>query len=256
MKATFNYTNRIDLDRKYFEAAIIETELGRSIQLSWVNLPTTELAGTHLVVEVYSGGEEHRVPIELKPEAARNQTISFPINDIRSTLPKLRVKFIDSTHVARPMIRAVLDNLRPSMSDDPDSIRSLLPIEKKEDLKVAWQLVFENNNTLPVLQVCSANELSEWLFKKTLVKALVFPQVIERIAEWLFTLSESDAEDETPQLWTRFLKNLGASRPEDNSDPESYLLEVREEALKAANNYSTNFDSLRELQTAMNVDEE
>jgi hypothetical protein len=151
------------------------------------------------------------------------------------------------------MIRAVLDNLRPSMSEQPGSIRSLLPIEKKEDLKVAWQLIFDNSE--PILQVCSANDLSEWLFKKSLVKALVFPQVVERIAEWLFTLPESEAEDETPLLWTRFFKNLGATRPEHNSDPESYLLEVREEALKAANNYSTNFNSLRELQTAMNDEE-
>lgn len=253
MKATFNYTNRIDLDRKDFEAAILETEQGRSLQLTWENLPIAELAGTTLVVEVYSGGEEHRFPIDLVSEFAQSNTITFPINEIRSSVLRLRIKFIDTTHIARPMIRAVLDNLRPSMSEQPGSIRSLLPIEKKEDLKVAWQLIFDNSE--PILQVCSANDLSEWLFKKSLVKALVFPQVVERIAEWLFTLSESEAEDETPQLWTKFLKKLGASRPEPNSDHESYLLEVREEALKAANNYSTNFNSLRELQTAMNDEE-
>jgi hypothetical protein len=254
LKATFNYTNRIDLDRKDFEAAILETEQGRSLQLTWVNLPVEELAGTSLVVEVYSGGEEYRFPIDLKPETAKSNTITIPINEIRSAVPRLRIKFIDTTHLARPMIRAVLDNLRPSMSEQPGSIRSLLPIEKKEDLKVAWQLVFDNS--VPILQVCSANELSDWLFKKSLVKALVFPQVVERIAEWLFTLSESESEDETPQLWAKFLKNLGASKPEPNSDYESYLLEVREEALKAANNYSTNFNSLRELQTAMNDEEQ
>ncbi len=253
MKSTFNYTNRIDLDRKDFEAAIIETEKGRSIQLTWSNLPVSDLAGTSLVVEVHAGGEEHRFPIDLNPESAKSSTITFPINEIRSTVPRLRIKFIDSTHIARPVIRAVLDNLRPSMSEQPGSIRSLLPIEKKEDLKVAWQLIFDNS--VPILQVCSANDLSEWLFKKTLVKALVFPQVVERIAEWLFTLSESEAEDETPQLWTQFFKNLGASRPEHNSDLESYLLEVREEALKASNNYSTNFNSLRDLQSAMNDEE-
>ena len=253
MKATFNYTNRIDLDRKDFEAAVLETDQGRSLQLSWENLPVVELAGTSLVVEIHSGGEEHRFPIDLNPETAQNHTITFPINEIRSSVLRLRIKFIDTTHVARPMIRAVLDNLRPSMSEQPGSIRSLLPIEKKEDLKVAWQLIFDNSE--PILQVCSANDLSEWLFKKSLVKALVFPQVVERIAEWLFTLPESEAEDETPQLWTKFFKNLGATRPEHNSDPESFLLEVREEALKAANNYSTNFNSLRELQTAMNDEE-
>jgi hypothetical protein len=253
LKATFNYTNRIDLDRKDFEAAVLETEQGRSLQLSWENLPVEELAGTSLVVEIHSGGEEHRFPIDLNSETAQSHTITFPINEIRSSVLRLRIKFIDTTHIARPMIRAVLDNLRPSMSEQPGSIRSLLPIEKKEDLKVAWQLIFDNSE--PILQVCSANDLSEWLFKKSLVKALVFPQVVERIAEWLFTLPESEAEDETPLLWTRFFKNLGATRPEHNSDPESYLLEVREEALKAANNYSTNFNSLRELQTAMNDEE-
>ena len=255
MKATFNYTNRIDLDRKDFEAVILKTELGRSIQLSWQNLPVAELAGTNLVIEVHSGGEEHRFPIDLRPESSEKHTITFPINEIRTTVPRLRVKFIDTTHVARPMIRAVLDNLRPSMSDQPGSIRSLLPIEKKEDLQVAWQLVFENN-TEPILQVCSANDLSEWLFKKSLVKALVFPQVIERIAEWLFTLSENEAEGETPSLWTRFFKQLGVTRPEPNSDMESYLLEVRDEATKAANNYSAKFNSLRDLQAIMNSEEE
>lgn len=255
MRATFNYTNRIDLDRKDFEAVIIETVHGRSIQLSWQNLPIAELAGTNLVIEVHSGGEEHRFPIDLKPESSENQTITFPINEIRTTVPRLRVKFIDTTHVARPMIRAVLDNLRPSMSDQPGSIRSLLPIEKKEDLQVGWQIVFENN-TEPILQVCSANDLSEWLFKKSLVKALVFPQVVERIAEWLFTLSENEAEGEIPNLWSKFFKNLGASRPEPNSDMESYLLEVRDEALKAANNYSARFSSLRDLQAIMNTEEE
>ncbi len=255
MKATFNYTNRIDLDRKDFEAVILETELGRSIQLSWQNLPVADLAGTDLVIEIHAGGEEHRFPIDLEPASSENHTITFPINEIRTTVPRLRVKFIDTTHVALPVIRAVLDNLRPSTSDQPGSIQSLLPIEKKEDLQVAWQLIFENN-TEPTLQVCSANDLSEWLFKKSLVKALVFPQVIERIAEWLFTLSENEAEGETPILWTRFFKQLGASRPEPNSDMESYLLEVRDEATKAANNYSVKFNSLRDLQAIMNSEEE
>jgi len=251
LKATFNYTNRIDLERSKFEATILEQEGTRSMQLHWKDLPIAQLVGTDLVIEAYSSREEHRFQIPIDIENSAEATVSFPIDDLRSTIPKLRVKFIDNTHAALPMIRAVLDNLRPAIVNDPTSIGSLLPIQKEPGLKVAWRLSFEENNE-PVLLVCSDNDLSEWLLTKSMIKSVIFPQVIENIGEWLFTLTDGEVEDEIPMLWTVFFKNLGATRPDENSDDQSYLADVRIAAQSAADAYSTKFHSLRDLHTIMN----
>lgn len=249
MKATFNYTDRIDLDKQDFEASIVESENGRSINLKWTNLPISELAKTTLVVEVYASGEEHRFPIEM--DFLKDSAVEIAIDNVRATIPRLRVKFIDTTHPALPLIRASIDNLRPIMSDEPGSIRSLLPIVKELGLEVAWQVRFEDNSE-PILYICSQNDLADWLLTKPLFKAAIFPQIIEKIGEWLFTLSESESEEQVPLLWTRFFKNLGVSRPNEDDDSTSYLAEVREEAKSAAVAYSKRFNSLRELQAMMN----
>lgn len=251
MKATFNYTNRIDLERSKFEASILEQNGSRTMQVHWKDLPIAQLAGTDLVIEAFSSGEVHRfqIPIDIKNSA--EATVSFPIDDLRSTIPRLRLKFIDNTHAALPMICAVLDQLRPSIAHDPTSIGSILPIQKEPSLEVAWRLSFEDVNE-PVLLVCSDNELSEWLFTKSIIKSVVFPQVIEKIGEWLFALTDGEAEDEVPMLWTQFFKNLGVTRPDENSDDQGYLGDVRIAAQSAASAYSTKFHSLRDLHTIMN----
>jgi len=98
MRATFNYTNRIDLDRQDFQVSIVESDTGRRMKLQWTNLPTVELAKTKLVVEIYAAGEEYRYPIET--DFLSSSAVEFDIDNVRATVPKLRVKFIDTTHPA------------------------------------------------------------------------------------------------------------------------------------------------------------
>ena len=92
--------------------------------------------------------------------------------------------------------------------------KSLLDVFWDPNLRVPWQLVFEDSE--PLLKVSNFHDNATKIYNHTIFQTSILPEVLKQIAFWLLTEDPDESQNKKIAFWWGLLEELGLS-PEDRS---------------------------------------
>ena len=230
MLRTFNYTgrHRITLDRISID--LWEPDAGPyrcDVELNLSELPLD----THcrVFVEAY-----YRSSAYQRLDAGTVAEPRPPRGVVLDAIPKIenvlfRIKVVDESHSAHGRIVAVADRVRPNRIEGEEterrtSILWFVPDDLGDEM---WRVSFEDD--MPVLLVNNSGPVLEGEIKAIVqsdpgFRSLVMPAATRAVLQHLMLkerVAFDPADDEWPNLWYRFARDLIDEDPPDPTDEDN-----------------------------------
>ena len=252
MKKIVPLTGRIEIDKSFVFAEIFRQGTKFEVVLKW-DFSTLNFDATYLiVVDLFVPGTTENKRYDLGNVKTESCVQKIDVSKMLNPLDlKVRFKVIDSSK-SIPIIHASVDKIQPKLPEDSENSRSLLPIIRKEDLKVPWSLVFDLG--VPKLYVTDQNDLYKKLKDRTKSPwfyPLIMHDVFKSIFEWC-GMSEDFENDEKAIKWKKLFIDLYECPKDffdnlDGKDAETREEEVLHQAELIAQNVAARNSDLNKI---------
>ncbi len=250
--ARFNYTKRRRIDQE--SIAIEFSEANGQPFVSAKVLDSSVLAGlepdAQVILEI-----SRRTTLEQFPMGTVGQTLSLvdaPVNEFTTvTGIQARLKVVSVGSATHGKLIAVADRIQADGTGNvPGTPNPLILFQPSSSIgDETW--VLDLSQEMPV--VLMNERVDDWfgLASSTSFIALVYPELVRRIARWVADDFDAAEEEGTVRSkWVRFLNRLGTPLAEiDRNDPAAVL----EWTDSCASNFSTRHDLLTKLIDSMEV---
>lgn len=208
MRASINQTGRTKIPSEELSIELFEHN---KLRFKW-NFSRLQLKDdTEVILELSSLGNNER--ISLSPE-----TITSP-GEIMVSLDK----FIEPSGVIGRFKIVTVDKngLRFIMSEsktlrlendklEGEQGKSLLDIFWDPQLKVPWQLIFED--TEPVLKISNYHDNASKIYTHIVFQTSILSEVLGQIAFWLLTEDPDESQNIKVKHWWELMEDLGLSQ--------------------------------------------
>jgi hypothetical protein len=229
MRASINQTGRTRIPA---EDVSIELVGESSLKLQWNFSNGILNSDSEGVLELFALGNFQRV--HLSPNdlgVAGDREISLA----RFADPKSvagRLKIVTTTSDGLRLITSESKTLR-LVNDklEGEHGKSLLDVYWDPNLRVPWQLVFEDSE--PLLKVSNFHDNATKIYSHLVFQTSILPEVLKQISFWLLTEDPDESQNVKVAFWWNLLEELGLS-----SEDRAYYNGVQLKDLEVLNEIS------------------
>ena len=213
MKKEFNYTDRLEIPSGMVTSSHVQNERSHILKIEWDFSSLGFEVDDQIVCDVFVSASSESLRFDLGLVADGKASKELDIFSMRNPLAsRIRLKVINKS-TGLPIIRGVIDNFYPTLPEDSDSARSLLPILRKADLKTPWELNFDRG--IPSLYITDQGNLYKSL--KNRVKAewffpTIMHKVIEDIFMWIATTESFENAEKIDKWKSVFIDHYNCPR--------------------------------------------
>lgn len=207
MRASINQTGRRIIPSSELSIKLID-EFNLRFKWAFSNLKIDE--ESEVILELTSIGNSERISIKPSDLSEPGELI-IPLNKFLETkgiIGRLKVVRVDPDG-----IRYILNESK-TLRLENDKLegehgKSLLDVYNDPQLRVAWQLVFDDGE--PVLKVSDYHENAPKIYTNTVFQTSILPEVMRQITFWLLTEDPDESQNYKVSLWWNLVEELGLS---------------------------------------------
>ena len=207
MRASINQTGRRMIPSNELSIQLIDES---NVRFKWdfSNLKLNQ--GSEAILELTSIGNIERVSIK-SDDLSMPGELTIPLDKYvitKGIIGRLKVVRIDSDG-----IRYILNESK-TLRLENDKLegehgKSLLDVYNDPQLRVPWQLVFDDGE--PVLKVSDYHENAPKIYTNTVFQTSILPEVMRQITFWLLTEDPDESQNYKVSLWWSLVEELGLS---------------------------------------------
>jgi hypothetical protein len=210
MRASINQTGRKTIPAEQLSIQLID-ELNLRFKWDFSNLKID--LESEVILELFSIGNSERISISPERIADTGDLIISLSKYVVTKGITGRLKVI---RVGDDGIRYILNESK-TLRLENDKLegehgKSLLDVYNDPQLRVPWQLVFDDGE--PVLKVSDYFENAPKIYTHTVFQTSILPDVMKQIAFWLLTEDPSENQNSKVALWWNLAEELGLSSEE------------------------------------------
>jgi hypothetical protein len=216
-----NYTERKRVKHEHVHLVLAETEHGELLSAEVTGLDGYGFPKDALVIlEAQRRYESLRLDMGTvaNPVALSEEPLGF--DSLHGVV--IRLKVIEPGSSGK--LLGAADRLRPTSEDDAGANRALLPFRASAELGgEVWRIEFDTGEPIALIN----SGLSDWnsFARSEGFVALVYPQILRQIAEWVMR-SQSPEDGDEASDWARFIKKLGRQDWPDPNDEDAIAMAV------------------------------
>ena len=229
MRASINQTGRTRIPA---EELSIELTGQSILKLRW-NFGNVFLGpNSEGVLELFALGNFERITVPLADLAVPGE---LDVSLDKFADPKSvtgRLKIVTKTVDGLRLITSESKTLRLENDKlEGEHGKSLLDVFWDPNLRVPWQLVFEDSE--PLLKVSNFHDNATNIYSNTVFQTSILPEVLKQISFWLLTEDPDESQNQKISFWWALLEELGLS-----SEDRSYFSGISLKDLEILNEIS------------------
>lgn len=205
MRASINQTGRTRIPAGDLSIELVQQNI---LKLNWNFTYETFKSSSEVVLELFSLGNYERLDLPLSDLVAPgNLEISLDkFADPKSVVGRLKI--ITLTPDGLRLITSESKTLRLENNKlEGEHGKSLLDVFWDPNLRVPWQLVFEDSE--PLLKVSNFHENATKIYSHTIFQTSILPEVLKQISFWLLTEDPDESQNIKISFWWELLEELG-----------------------------------------------
>lgn len=212
MRASINQTGRTRIPAEDVSIELVDET---SLKLHW-NLTIGILdSNSEGVLELFALGDFERVHLSSKDLGVAGDRV---ISLTRFADPKSvagRLKIVVRTSDGLRLITSETKTLRLANDKlEGEHGKSLLDVFWDPNLRVPWQLIFEDSE--PLLKVSNFHDNATKIYSHLVFQTSILPEVFKQISFWLLTEDPDESQNIKITFWWNLLEEFGFS-PEDRT---------------------------------------
>jgi hypothetical protein len=207
MRASINQTGRTRISSDEVSIELVDENL---LKLKWNFVNGVRDFNSEGVLELFALGNFERVHLSTND---LNVSGEREISLTRFADPKSvagRFKIVTKTSDGLRLITSESKTLR-LLNDklEGEHGKSLLDVFWDPNLRVPWQLVFEDSE--PLLKVSNFHDNATKIYSHLVFQTSILPEVLKQISFWLLTEDPDESQSVKITFWWNLLEELGLS---------------------------------------------
>ncbi len=192
VNATFNYTERVRIERDWVEFKAVSDSNGSTVELTRLKIDHLALpSDADIVVEVRTTRRRIR-RFDAGTVGSPTFGVPFELNEPTADGVSIDLKVVKPNLAQKGKILAMCKGLRPLFGGHPESLLVIVPKDLGQRL---WNLNFDPVSG-PELELNSEFENPYMVWNNQLFLALTLPAIVKSIAIWL--VENQDVGDDDP----------------------------------------------------------
>lgn len=229
MRASINQTGRTRIPAEDLSIELVGQNI---LKLNWNFSSQTINPGSEGVLELFAFGNYERITL--------SQTDLVAPGDLEVSLDRFadpksvigRLKIVTKTADGLRLITSESKTLRLENDKlEGEHGKSLLDVFWDPNLRVPWQLVFEDSE--PLLKVSNFHDNATKIYSHTIFQTSILPEVLKQISFWLLTEDPDESQNFKVSYWWELLEELGLT-----SEDRSYFSGIQLKDLELLNEVS------------------
>lgn len=229
MRASINQTGRTRIPAEDLSIELVSDNV---LKLHWNFSSQTINQDSEGVLELFALGNFERVTL--------SQSDLFSPGSLEVSLNKFadpksvigRLKIVTETSDGLRIITSESKTLRLENDKlEGEHGKSLLDVFWDPNLRVPWQLVFEDSE--PLLKVSNFHDNATKIYSHTIFQTSILPEVLKQTSFWLLTEDPDESQNIKISYWWELLEELGLS-----SEDRSYFCSIQLKDLELLNEVS------------------
>lgn len=207
MRASINQTGRTRIPAEDIAIEIVEKNV---LRIRWsLSSPIID-PKSEGVLELFALGNYERITLP-QGKLVTPGELEVPLDrfaDPRSVIG--RFKIVARTSGGLRLVISESKTLRLENDKlEGEQGKSLLDVFWDPNLRVPWQLVFEDSE--PLLKVSNFHDNATKIYSHAIFQTSILPEVLKQISFWLLTEDPDDSQNIKISFWWELLEQLGLS---------------------------------------------